>query len=54
MIITGSDWHAVEADDRWEIYNGNRLIDYADNVAIAKAKLLDKFEDEYGVGSESE
>ena len=41
MWVDGTHWHAVERDGRWEVYAGDTLIDYADNAAIAAAKLQD-------------
>ena len=48
MWVDGTHWHAVERDGRWEVYAGDQLVEYADNAAIAEAKLRDlsDFEDE--------
>jgi hypothetical protein len=41
--IDNTDWYAVERDGRWEIHEGDALRDYADNSAIALARMEDIF-----------
>lgn len=47
MAIRNTDWIAIEQGGRWEIRCGDRLHDYADNDAQAKAKLLDNAEPDW-------